>query len=347
MQCVLAVDGGNTKTIALVAALDGTILGAGRGGCSDIYNAHAGIDWPDSATAAVANIKYAVMSALQAANVEASDLVVGVFNMAGADWPEDFSFLHTSMEALRFGRTILIQNDALGVLHAGSLDNTGVSVICGTGAATGARGPDGRVWHSSMWQNLAQGGAQLGQKTLDAVYRAELGIDLPTTLTQRVLAFFDLNTVEELLHLFTNRVKTAPTNSIRHLTPILLDEAQAGDSVALRIVQEHGWVLGKYALVAARWVGIEGTAFPLVLAGGVFRHPSSLLIEAIIESVRTTSPAVRPMRYRFEPIIGVLFSALEIAQVTIDDVLLQKLTSTIPDASLFMTHSYPHFLRNP
>ncbi len=98
MQCVLAVDGGNTKTIALVAALDGTILGAGRGGCGDIYNARFGMDsssievslgdssgaglasalvaatlrdglvpTPDSAAAAIANIEHAVISALQAA----------------------------------------------------------------------------------------------------------------------------------------------------------------------------------------------------------------------------------------------------------------------------------------
>src|SRR5205807_10529707 len=58
---VLAVDGGNTKTIALVAALDGTILGAGRGGCADIYNAEAGTEWPDSAAAAMANGEYAVV----------------------------------------------------------------------------------------------------------------------------------------------------------------------------------------------------------------------------------------------------------------------------------------------
>ncbi len=57
MQCILGVDGGNTKTIALVAALDGTILGAGRGGCGDIYNAEAGTAWPDSAAAAIANIQ--------------------------------------------------------------------------------------------------------------------------------------------------------------------------------------------------------------------------------------------------------------------------------------------------
>jgi N-acetylglucosamine kinase-like BadF-type ATPase len=336
MQCVLAVDGGNTKTVALVASLDGTILGAGRGGCGDIYAAEAGTIWPDSAAAAVANIESAVRSALQAAQIDTSDLVTGVFNMAGADWPEDFVYLRTAMEARRYGATIRIQNDALGVLHAGSSDATGVSVVCGTGGATGARSPDGRIWHSSMWQNQVQGSAQLGQKTLHAVYRSELGIEPPTTLTQRVLDFFHLDTVGEVLHLFTSRAKRPPSR-VDQLTPILLDEAQAGDSVALRVVLEHGRALGDYALAAARRVGIEGTAFTLVLAGGVFRHSSSLLENTIIERVRTTSPDVRPTRCRFEPVIGVLFTALEAAGSAVDGVLLDKLILTIPAPTLFST----------
>ncbi len=336
MQCVLGVDGGNTKTIALVATLDGTILGAGRGGCGDIYNAEAGTAWPDSASAAVANIEYAVRSALQAAHVQASDIVTAVFSLAGADWPEDFAYLHAAMEARGFGRTILIQNDALGVLRAGSPDATGVSVVCGTGAGTGARAPDGRIWHSSRWQDQVQGSSHLGQKTLNAVYRSELGIEPPTTLTPRVLEFFRLNTVEEVLHLFTSRVKQEPDH-VDQLTPILLDEAYAGDGVAIRLVQEHGWALGDYALAAARSVGLEGTPFTLVLAGGVFRHQSSLLPEAIIERVRTTSPAVRPTRCRFEPIIGVLFTALEAVDIIIDDALLEKLVPTIPAPTLFST----------
>ena len=99
MQYVLGVDGGNTKTIALVAALDGTILGAGRAGCGDIYNAPIeGSNWPDSASAAIANIEYAVETALQAAQVKSADLVTAVFNMAGADWLEDFALLETAMK---------------------------------------------------------------------------------------------------------------------------------------------------------------------------------------------------------------------------------------------------------
>src|SRR5579859_948722 len=189
MQYVLAVDGGNTKTIAFVASLDGRILGTGRGGCGDIYNTPAGTEWPDSASAAVANIEYTVTNALDAAGIQPSDLVSSVFNMAGADWPEDIAYLQAAMEERGYGCTISVQNDAMGVLHAGSSDDIGVSVICGTGAATGARAPDGRIWHSSFWQDQAQGSTHLAQYALDAVYRSALGIEPPTSLTARFLDY--------------------------------------------------------------------------------------------------------------------------------------------------------------
>ncbi len=338
MHVVLGVDGGNTKTIALVAALDVTILGAGRGGCGDIYNAvMTGTPWPDPSAAAIANIEYAVETALQAANVQPSDLVTAVFNMAGADWPEDFALLTTAMKVRGYGRTLIVQNDALGVLHSGVADNVGVSVICGTGGATGARGPDGRTWHSSAWQDQVQGGSQLSQRALDAVVRSELGIDPPTTLKQRILDYFGLNTVEEILHKYTAR-EPYPPEHIDGLAPLLLDEAEAGDLLARQIVQEHGRALGNYAIVAARRVGLEGTPFRLVLAGGVLRHPSTQLADTIVERVRTTSPDARPTRSRFEPIVGVLFSALEAAGVAVNDELLARLIPTMPSSELFATH---------
>ena len=107
--------------------------------------------------------------------------------------------------------------------------------------------------------------------------------------------------------------------------------------LARQIVQEHGRALGDYAVVAARLVGLEGTPFSLVLAGGVLRHPSSLLANTIIERVQLTSPEVRPIRCRYEPIIGVLFSALEAAGMTIDETLLEQLIPTLPSSELFAT----------
>jgi N-acetylglucosamine kinase-like BadF-type ATPase len=336
MQCVLGVDGGNTKTLALVAALDGTILGMGRGGCGDIYNATPTPESPDSAAAAVANIEHAVMTALRVAQAEPSDLLAGVFNMAGADWPEDFALLYAELGARGFGHKITVQNDALGVLHAGVSSSVGISLICGTGAAVGARASDGRTWHTSHWQDDVQGSGHLGQKTLEAVYRSELGIEPPTSLTPRVLDFYHLDSVEALLHLFTSRAHDGPAHA-GPLTPILLDEAEAGDRVARRIVQEHGRALGDYVLAAARKVGLEHEAFPLVLAGGVFHHRSTLLAEAIIEQVQQTSPAAYAVRGRFEPVIGVVCAALEAAGVVVDEMCLANLLPTIPPPSFFTT----------
>ncbi len=319
MDCVLAVDGGNTKTLALVASLDGVILGMGRGGCSDIYNVVAAEahDAHDSAAAALENVESTVAAALVAAHTSPSSLAASVFNMAGADWPEDIAFWRDAMTERRMGRIVVAQNDALGVLNVASPDAIGVSIVCGTGAATGARSPDGRIWHSSFWQDEAQGSSQLGQKTLFAVYRAYLGIEPPTTLTARVLEHFGVRAVEDVLHLFHNRLHPAPP-PVDSLTPILLDEAHAGDLVARRVVREHGAALGAIAVVAARRVGLERTSFPLVLAGGVFRHPTTVLESAIVDHVRDILPRVLPMRVDVEPVIGVLLQALALSGVFID-----------------------------
>ncbi|MGO8951325.1 MAG: BadF/BadG/BcrA/BcrD ATPase family protein [Ktedonobacterales bacterium] len=338
MHCVLAVDGGNTKTIALVAGLDGAILGVGRGGCSDIYNAIAEDGVSDPALVALANLERAVMSALRSADATPGDLLVSIFNMAGADWPEDVAFWQDEMALRGLGRNIIAQNDALGILYALSPEAYGVSVVCGTGAATGARSQDGRVWHSSFWQDEAQGSSHLGQKTLFAIYRSELGLDPPTSLTGRVLKYFAVDSVEEVLHLFHNRLHRPPL-TVHQLTPILLDEAEAGDEVALRVVAEHGALLGDIAVVAATKVGIEHTSYPLVLAGGVFRHPTAVLEQAIVERVRRASPGVQPRRSEHEPIVGVLLEALAVAGATIDQPLLERLLPSLPEGS--WQHSLP------
>ena len=341
LSYVLGVDAGNTKTIALVAGHNGAILGAGRGGCGDIYDTTRvyGDRSPAAvAAAALGSVEDAVRAALSAAAVEPAEVGAGAFNMAGADWPEDYDFLRAAMERRGFGRRIVVVHDSLGALRGGAPDGIGTAVVCGTGAAIGARGRDGRAWHTSFWQE-SQGGHELGKKTLRAVYRAELELDPPTTLTRRVLDTYGQRSVEDVLRLFTAREGAHPRDVAR-LALVLLDEAGRGDATARRIVREHGQGLGDYAAVAARRVGLEGTPFTLVLAGGVLREPSSLLMEAIVARVQTTSPEARPVQSRFEPAVGALLLALEEEGVAIDEPLLETLTATLPSPALFETHLY-------
>lgn len=328
MKFVLGVDGGNTKTLALVARQDGVILGTGRAGCGDIYGT------PSSA-AALAEIARAVDSALTQAGIPASQLHAGVFSLAGADWPEDFRMLEEAMGGRGYGQKISVVNDAMGALRAGSPGGTGVVVACGTGAAVGARSPDGRSWHSSFWQQT-QGAAELGQRALRAVYRAELGIDPPTLLTERLLAVFSVRHVEEILHQLTGRNLPRPEQR-RQLVRTLFDAADSGDPAACQIVISHGKALGDYAIVAARKVGLLEQPFDLVLTGGVLRHPSPLLRGALVERVREAAPGGRAIHSRFEPVAGAVFLALDALQINTDALLLERFEKTLPGEAFFLT----------
>ncbi len=325
---VLGVDGGNSKTIALVARCDGTIVGAARGGNTDIYGA-------GSSEAALMALDGIVYAALQAAGAEIVEIEAAAFSMAGADWSEDFLLLEAALARRGFGEALVVVNDALGALRAGSRDGTGVSVVCGTGGAVGARGLDGRVWHASWWQE-PQGSRHLADKTVWAVYRAELGIDPATSLTRRLLQIFEQETVEGILHSRTARLGPRPD---RHgqVTRALLQEADLGDRTALRIVCHHGAALGDYAVIGARKVGIEAEPFTLVLAGGVFRHGGRVLADAVVDRVRASCPEVRAAFSRFEPVVGAVLLAFDRLGVAVDERVLVRLTVTLPPDTLFAT----------
>src|SRR5919201_1983396 len=151
-------------------------------------------------------------------------------------------------------RRIRVVNDGIGALWAGAIRGPAVSVVCGTGAAVGARGSDGRLWHSSFWQT-AQGARDLGRRAWFAVIRSELAIDPRTTLRDRVLEIGDARDVAMLLERYTRRERRE-SPPYERFTEALVAEAAQGDAVAAAVLREHATVLGDYALAATRQVGI-------------------------------------------------------------------------------------------
>jgi N-acetylglucosamine kinase-like BadF-type ATPase len=326
---LLGVDGGNTKTVAVVATMDGDIVGTGRAGRSDIYNT------PDEA-AALDEIRSAVEDALQGAGATASDLVIGAFSMAGADWPEDIDLLRRGMTRFGFGQKVLVVNDAIGALRAGTPDGVGVGITCGTGIAIGARNRDDRIWYSGNW-SVARGGAELGQLVLEAVYEARLELGPATSLTDGVLAFFEASSVEEVLHRTTARGTDRHWMEQARLAPILLDEAAHGDAAARAIVEAAGTRNANVAIVAARAVGLADGPVRLVLAGGVLRHPSRLLENAIRARVEAVLPAVEVISDAPEPVVGAVLLASDLLERPPDAKIVERLVASLPGSWLFAT----------
>jgi N-acetylglucosamine kinase-like BadF-type ATPase len=306
MSWVLAVDGGNTKTIAAVAGADGVTRGIGHAGCSDIYNAptpERGID----------EMEAAARQALAAAGVAGDAIGAAAFSLAGADWPEDFALLESGLrDRLGLAATPLVVNDALGALRTGSPDWTGVAVVSGTYNAVGARNSGGDVFHLGFWPDGA-GGRHIGRSGLDAVYRAALGIAPATAMTEPALALYGVRDAIALLHEFTRRGGLGDSEHDR-LAPVLLDVADGGDPVAQAIVEDAGRVLGKQARASAAQVGLPLDGTRVVLTGGVFEHPTDRLAAATMAEL----PGAVPVRHGPPPIAGALLLAFDRLGLAVD-----------------------------
>jgi N-acetylglucosamine kinase-like BadF-type ATPase len=299
---VLAVDGGNTKTAVAVADVDGRVLATGRGACADIYGAPS----PDAALRAIEEAVGPVLAHVGA--VQAA-----VFSLAGADWPEDFAFLHRELRArLALPEALIVVNDALGALRSGSPDWTGIAVVAGTGGAVGARHADGRVFHLGFWPDGA-GGAHLVRDGLRAVYRAELGLGPPTVLTERALRLYGAPDPLALLHEFTRRGGLGEPEKHR-LAPVVLDAAEEGDAVAAAIVAAQGKVLGEQGRVCAERVGLSPEGARAVLTGGVFGHPSDTLAEATMAEL----PGAVAVRHGPPPVAGALLIGFDRLGLAVD-----------------------------
>jgi N-acetylglucosamine kinase-like BadF-type ATPase len=296
---LLGVDGGNTKTVAVVVERDGTMAGSGRGGCGDIHNA-------GSPEPALLEIVRAVTSALDAAGARAEDLAASAFSLAGADWPEDFSFLRGALHSrLALREPPEIVNDAIGALRYGTDDMVGVAAVVGTYAAVGARNARGEPFHLGFWPDTT-GAAALGSQALAAVWRHMLGLGPETSLLGRALERWECADAEDLLHAFTRIGGLGEAESGRFADAVL-DEAEAGDTVAREIVLQVAGVIGDYAHVCAARTGQLGAPFTFVLCGGVLRHRSPLLRAAILERV----PDARPVFPGLDPVAGAVLIAAD------------------------------------
>jgi N-acetylglucosamine kinase-like BadF-type ATPase len=219
-------------------------------------------------------------------------------------------------------------NDGFAALRLATGSGQGVGVTCGTWAAVASCGADGSTWYSGQWMPRTSGARGLGEGALLAACRAELAIE-PSSLLEQVLALYGAETAGSLLESFTRRENPRPAADEALAARLVLDEAERGDSVATRLLDEQASLLADYALVAATKTGLAESAFPIVLTGGVLRHPSPLLADLFSQKVRAAAPGARPIREHAPPVVGAAVLALEAAGVPVSDTVRVRIRESV------------------
>jgi N-acetylglucosamine kinase-like BadF-type ATPase len=116
--------------------------------------------------------------------------------LAGADLPEELTTPRFRIEQAHWAERLIVDNDTLALLHAGTDRGWGVAVVCGCGINCLARTPDGReVRFPSLGEISGDwgGGADAGMAALFAAARGADGRGPRTALERAVPAHFGLS----------------------------------------------------------------------------------------------------------------------------------------------------------
>ncbi len=297
---LLGVDGGGTKTTALVADASGRVLGRGMARGSN------------AKSAGEAAAQEAVWGAIEQAYVNAGLRFrpprSACLGLAGVDTAADATKWAPWAAQVLPGAQVRIVNDIELVLRAGTPEGWGVAVIAGTGAIALGRASDGRTARVGGWGWLLGdegSGFWIGLRALQAVARADDGRGPRTVLTEAVLARWGLSAPEGLMEAAYRT--PFPRAEVAALAGVVEAAAGEGDATAQGIVREAGQELALAAAAVARRLGLEGSV-PGALAGGVLVQGRAVR-EAMLAAVIDRGLVFEPVQLVDEPAKGAVVIA--------------------------------------
>jgi len=265
MDYILGVDGGGTKTVALLGDVDGNVLARGVSGPSN-YNV-VGFD------AACSALESAINMARTDYLGQISALCLG---LAGAGRKEDIERLH-NWAVHKFPKTaVKVVSDAEVLLAAGAASGPALALICGTGSIVYGRTVTGELIRAGGWGYLLGdegSGYAIGSAALRAVMQAYDGRGSKTLLSELVLKRYGLSTPLDLVRRIYG--VESPSSAIASLTDLVEQAAESGDSVAIAILEESSRELAR--AIAAIYPKLGSSAVPLILTGGTILHGRYLL----------------------------------------------------------------------
>ena len=258
---VAGVDGGGTRTRALLLARDGTTAGRAEG--------PAALVRPDHPPAAARVVADTVRRAAAAAGA-ALPLPALWAGLAGAGRPSVRRDLKAALREEQIARTVRVGTDVQAAFHDAFGAGPGVVVVAGTGSVVLGAAQDGRRLQVGGWGGVMGddgSGYRIGVSALRAIARAADGRAPPTALTAAVLDHLGLARPRDL----PAWAESAAKADIAALAPLAIRTARSGDAAAQTIVRRALDALGDQLSAAIRQLfpSASDTPPPVALAGGL------------------------------------------------------------------------------
>ncbi|HEY3754303.1 MAG TPA: BadF/BadG/BcrA/BcrD ATPase family protein [Pseudonocardiaceae bacterium] len=303
---VLAIDGGNSKTDVALIGADGSLLASARGPGTSVDDRRF--------ETSLVVLDDLVRAVARQADIDPDGRIAEHTSafIAGADLPQEEQRLADELNTRHWSPSMRAGNDTFAVLRAGTQRPWGVGVTCGAGINCVGVAPSGeptRFLALGRFTGDWGGGLDLGVEVMWWATRAEDGRGEPTALSQAVARYFGRENASEVavgIHL-----GELDTDDLIRLTYVLFEVADAGDPVAVRLVNRLAEEVSVMALVAMRRLGLTTMDTEVVLGGGLLMARNPLLIGGITERVHAEVPTAQVSVVDVPPIAGAALLGLD------------------------------------
>lgn len=326
MANYLGVDGGATKTEAVVGDSEGRLLGYALAGPSNYHN--IGME------AARESIRQAIGGAAAVAAVDVDAISFAFLGLAGADRPRDFEVLDQAVAGILGTVPFRVANDSWAALRGGTRRNWGVVMVCGTGANAAGRNPEGQemILRALGYEYGNRGGAfDIVRDALYYAFRSDEGAGTKTLLEREIPAALGLAGMDELADMMLYD-KEAPARLLA-LAPLVFRLASEGDRVAQEVLISVGQSMGEAAGGIITRLGMAGTAVEVILSGSTFRGSNPLLIDGFTTALHRAAPLAYTSWPEFPPVVGAYLAALQQQGIALSGEVYDRIAGTWPAAA--------------
>ena len=302
----LGVDGGGTRTRAVLLGSCGVVLGLGEAPSSNFNNMGEDV--------AAENLLQAAHEAFAVAGIPFSPVKAAFLGLAALKSEADIARMVAAVgsRGLAPAAWIQVKNDLHNALAGGLDGEAGVAVISGTGSNCLGLDPKGNYFNCGGWAWLMDDGGSGFGLSIDALrtaVRMADGREKPTPLLPAVLEFYKVPHPDFLLERLYNR-KWTPAE-IASFAPTIMELVSAGDPAAMEILRRGALALA--GLVSTTAANLDFAEAPsVVLLGGCVR--SGAPYQPLVESeIRNSCPGVRLVEPLHDTVYGAALNALRFA----------------------------------
>lgn len=265
---VVGVDGGGSKTRAIVADEHGGRLGEVVGPASGVKPGQA-----DASADVIAATVRDALASCEMTHVVPKVICVGV---AGVARDQERQALWQSLVSRELGEEIVVHPDFAIALDDAFGDGPGILLISGTGSVAFGRGPTGTIARCGGWGAVIGdegSGAWVGRRALSVVTASADGREPETALMGAVLTAAQVNDPRELVAWAAQ----ATPAQLATLAPVVSSVAEAGDLRANALISLAVEELLLHVRALARQLfGDERAAAPVAFSGGMLTRGTPL-----------------------------------------------------------------------